>query len=334
MHKEGSPIKRSHRNQRGSREVSVFSHYGPAPAVVFRNPNLSPGAKAVYGYLCTFVNSAEVRQGDMKAWPSRRRMERELGISSNTLSKYLRELRDHALIKIQRTRVLRDGRVVYGNNLYILQASVILVDDHGGSAQSSHLVEMISHSECEPPKFSESQDVPISNTMTTSDTKNLSNNHLSLDRSKQRDTSSQCLAPRQVTKPNDEREEQLSVNDLIAFWNAQGVNPHGRMGKRTRERIERALSEALEDFSEEEILGAVRTYAKVYTERRCEHKYRLVEFMEKRGYEHFLHEENWARREPRQRVRREDFAYSTPRQDRSLFTFLNDQPPDDQHEEP
>ena len=146
VHKEGSPIKRSHRNQRGSREVSVFSHYGPAPAVVFRNPNLSPGAKAVYGYLCTFVNSDEVRQGDMKAWPSRRRMERELGISSNTLSKYLRELRDHALIKIQRTRVLRDGRVVYGNNLYILQASVILVDDHGGSAQSSHVVEMISHS--------------------------------------------------------------------------------------------------------------------------------------------------------------------------------------------
>ena len=83
---EGSPIKRSHRNQRGSRKSRL--RHGPAP-VVFRNPNLSPGPGCLWLSMY-LVNSAEVRQGDMKA-AQRRRMERLA--SQQHLSKYLRELR-------------------------------------------------------------------------------------------------------------------------------------------------------------------------------------------------------------------------------------------------
>lgn len=48
-------------------EIFVFRRYGLAPSVVFRDNNLSMGAKALYGYLATFVNAEEMKKGLFKA---------------------------------------------------------------------------------------------------------------------------------------------------------------------------------------------------------------------------------------------------------------------------
>jgi len=80
----------------------------------------------VYLYLCSYVGIDEVGNGDISVSPSRRHMQRDLGICANTLSKYLRELKDHGLIEVEQTRVLSGGKRVYGYNKYILRSHVNL----------------------------------------------------------------------------------------------------------------------------------------------------------------------------------------------------------------
>lgn len=106
-------------------KVFIFDRYGIVPSVVMRNPNLSIGAKALYAYLMTYVNSEQARSGDVKAWPSRDRMMKELGLSVNTLTKYLRELKDAGLIEVQQARETTEtGKTVYSNNIYVIQPYV------------------------------------------------------------------------------------------------------------------------------------------------------------------------------------------------------------------
>lgn len=72
-------------------------------------------------------------------------------------------------------------------------------------------------------------------------------------------------------------------------------------------------------------MGTITTYAKLYQARKATHKYRLVEFLEKRGYKHFLEEKNWDRTVAREPMTREEFTYGEPRkQDRSRFSFLGE----------
>lgn len=124
-----------------SEVVHVFGHYGPAPSVVFRSPELSAGAKAAYAYLCTYVSLKDVKSGKMKARPSKRRMQRELGMSNNTLNKYLKELREFGLIEVKQTRVLRDGRKEYGNNIYTLRSHVDFPLDGATSSLSGREIQ-------------------------------------------------------------------------------------------------------------------------------------------------------------------------------------------------
>jgi len=312
--------------------VDVFSHYGPAPSVVLRYSVLSIGAKGLYAYLCTYINLNEAKKGDMKAWPSRRRMQRELGISNNTLSKYLNELQALGFIAVKQTRVLREGRRVFGNNVYTLQRYVDLPVGLGGNTPFLEGVEKHCDSHFGIHGFFESGCLHTSNTI-YSNTKDTRYNHLSVlypEHSMRFDESTS--SPQTTTDML--KETGLSVDDLIAFWNEQGVNPHDRLGNRTKTRIEKALVQALEDFSAQELLGSISTYSKMYKERRCAHKYRLVEFLEKRGYEHFLHEENWKWRTPREKLTREDFTYTETSQDLSVFSFLwDDEPREDEHEQ-
>src|SRR5690554_5347821 len=83
----------------------VFRHYGlGVPTFVLRNPELSIGAKALYAHLLTFVNAEQAKKGQLQAWPSRERILKELNISVNTFGKYLRELKDAQLIKVEQVR--------------------------------------------------------------------------------------------------------------------------------------------------------------------------------------------------------------------------------------
>lgn len=99
-----------------------MDQYGIAPAYVFRNDKISIGAKGLYGYLMGFVNGEQARQGDFKSWPSRNRIMKELNISTNTLTKYLKELQQAELIDIEQSRVeLENGKLGFGNNIYIIK---------------------------------------------------------------------------------------------------------------------------------------------------------------------------------------------------------------------
>lgn len=115
----------------------------------------------------------------------------------------------------------------------------------------------------------------------------------------------------------------LNVDKTIAFWNKQDVNNHSRLGTNTKKRIEAALKEALEEYSLAELFLTIENYAYAYHNKAATHKYRLVEYMEKRGYEHFTAKKNWVRRD-RLDPFGEDYTYTEPKMDRSLFSFLDD----------
>jgi hypothetical protein len=258
----------------------------------------------------------------MKAWPSRKRIEREMRISSNTLSKYLRELSDHGLIEIQQTRVVREGRSVYGNNVYVLRFPTNMARDTAGSTPTDTIVEEPSGSVSYPLDCYAASGLRERNTNSSNNTISSSVDHLStLDPKGHAWSSKNTLSRRDVPVCAGEA-QSLPVDVLIWHWNAQGVNPHHRLGSRSRWRLAKALEDALEDFSEEEILGAISTYSKLFSEGRCDHKYRLVEFMEKRGYEVFQHEGNWRRRASTGHIH-ESVSYTPTHQDRRLFSFLD-----------
>ena len=159
-------------------KIFVFGRYGLAPTFVFRNPELSVGAKSLYGYLSTFISGEQMKKKLFKAWPSRRRIQKDLNISGNTLSKYLQELKKMGLIKVKQSRqTLEQGRQVYGNNLYILQPYVKEPEESRGAlAQDKASLEKINYSDsdylnsCATPKMTTSNTMVLHNTKTNSNT--------------------------------------------------------------------------------------------------------------------------------------------------------------------
>ncbi len=309
----------------------VFQHYGYSPTLVHRNPDLSPGAKGLYSYLSTFVNADQMKQGKLHAWPSRERILQQMNISVNTFGKYLRELKKAGFIRVEQSRkTLKEGKQGFGNNLYILQTHVTDPSGEEICMSENCETEPSSHAESDPRKTCDSLQVNTSNTQGFSTTKNNRNTSFSTTR---QDEASQCqgpiIQPEEDPYPQEEKEKEITLDVLLTSWNQTGVNPHHRLGQNTRARMQSALDAALEDYSSAQLLSTITTYAKLYQARKCRHKYRLVEFLEKRGYEHFLEETNWDRLPPREKRTRADFTYTESKQDLSLFSWLN---PDDQED--
>jgi len=114
---------------------------------------------------------------------------------------------------------------------------------------------------------------------------------------------------------NDDLAVMMTADRLIEFWNEQEVNPHRGLKERTIKRIESAWKRALDEFSAEEILTAILNYSDAYKSGRAAHKYRLVEFLERRGYEHFMIRENWiGRSHSATKITRDDFTYTSTEQ--------------------
>lgn len=72
--------------------------YGLCPQMLFRDHRISCQAKAIYGYFASFAGAGSV------AFPSKTLMSAELGMSGDTLTKYLRELIAYGYIKASRKR--------------------------------------------------------------------------------------------------------------------------------------------------------------------------------------------------------------------------------------
>ena len=207
----------------------VFGHYGYSPTIVHRNPDLSPGAKGLYSYLSTFVNAEQMKQGKLHAWPSRKRILKEMNISVNTFGKYLKELKEANLIHVEQGRqTLKQGKQGFGNNLYIFQTYVTspsaaekpLVTEDCGSKENSH-------SKSDRSKPCDTQQMHTSNTQGFSITKNKSNNKFSTTRQEACQSQGRIIALEACPNPK----EEIDLDDFVDFWNQAGETHTTALGR-------------------------------------------------------------------------------------------------------
>jgi hypothetical protein len=97
----------------------------------FKLPNeiyylgLSAGEISIYGYLMPIEN-----RKTYQCWPSYRRIGKAVGMSENTVRKYVSMLEDKELILTEPTGILtRDGRKQNGSLLYTILPIHIAVDN-------------------------------------------------------------------------------------------------------------------------------------------------------------------------------------------------------------
>lgn len=90
-------------------------NYYPLPKVLCRL-GLSPGEIAVYSFLMYCENRTTYQ-----CYPSYRTIGEAVGMSRNTVAKYVRQLEEKGLIRTERTTVtLKDGRRRNGSLLYTI----------------------------------------------------------------------------------------------------------------------------------------------------------------------------------------------------------------------
>ena len=90
-------------------------NYYPLPKVLCRL-GLSPGEIAVYSFLMYCENRTTYQ-----CYPSYRTIGEAVGMSRNTVAKYVRQLEEKGLIRTERTTVtLKDGRKRNGSLLYTI----------------------------------------------------------------------------------------------------------------------------------------------------------------------------------------------------------------------
>lgn len=92
-----------------------LKNFFPVPNEIFIL-GLSLGEIAVYCYLLR----TEDRQ-TFQCYPSYEAIGKAVGVSKNTVAKYVRSLEEKGLIRTQRTKVLsRDGKTLNGNLLFTI----------------------------------------------------------------------------------------------------------------------------------------------------------------------------------------------------------------------
>ena len=92
-----------------------LKNFFPVPNEIFIL-GLCPGEIAVYCYLLR----TEDRQ-TFQCYPSYEAIGKAVGVSKNTVAKYVRGLEEKGLIRTERTKVLsRDGKILNGNLLFTI----------------------------------------------------------------------------------------------------------------------------------------------------------------------------------------------------------------------
>ena len=87
--------------------------YGTMPKLVARDTRLSYKARGVYGYFSVHANT------DGEAFPSREKILRDLKITKNSYTKYLKELIDYGYVSVKQ---LRDATGKLGQTIFTLNA--------------------------------------------------------------------------------------------------------------------------------------------------------------------------------------------------------------------
>ena len=92
-----------------------LKNFFPVPNEIFIL-GLSPGEIAAYCYLLR----TEDRQ-TFRCYPSYEAIGKAVGVSKNTVAKYVRGLEEKGLIRTERTKVVsRDGKILNGNLLFTI----------------------------------------------------------------------------------------------------------------------------------------------------------------------------------------------------------------------
>ena len=101
-----------------SDNIQIDIGYGIIPRAFTRDKSITLGAKAVMSYLLSFASSTG------ECFPGQRLMAEELGVGSQTVQKYIKELKDKNLLEIEQRR----GDVgVFKSNLYKIKLKEYLL---------------------------------------------------------------------------------------------------------------------------------------------------------------------------------------------------------------
>ena len=101
----------------------AYKNYFPLPNVIF-SLNLSPGEIAVYSYLL----HCEDRK-TYQCYPSYKTIGQAVGMSTNTVQKYIFELADKGFISIESTSVItKSGQKRNGSHRYTIRPIQEVVD--------------------------------------------------------------------------------------------------------------------------------------------------------------------------------------------------------------
>ena len=90
--------------------------FGIIAKLVMQDRNLSLGAKGVYAYFCSYAGAGNI------CFPSRKKMCYDLGISQNTLSKYLKELIKSSYVSCE--QIKENGK--FSHNVYTINTQIPL----------------------------------------------------------------------------------------------------------------------------------------------------------------------------------------------------------------
>lgn len=92
--------------------------YGLAPQLLMMDRSISAVAKALFCYISSIAGSATHPDfGGPASWPTRERICADLGISKDTFTKYLRELKDAGYIRVEQKR---DKGERFARNVYVI----------------------------------------------------------------------------------------------------------------------------------------------------------------------------------------------------------------------
>lgn len=90
--------------------------FGIIAKLVMQDRNLSLGAKGVYAYFCSYAGAGNI------CFPSRKKMCYDLGISQDTLSKYLKELIKSSYVSCE--QIKENGK--FSHNVYTINTQIPL----------------------------------------------------------------------------------------------------------------------------------------------------------------------------------------------------------------
>ena len=84
--------------------------FGIVPKLVMQDQNLSIGAKGIYAYFCSFAGAGDI------CFPTRKKMCLDLGVSNDTLGKYIKELSENGYVSIE--QIKKNGK--FSHNTYTI----------------------------------------------------------------------------------------------------------------------------------------------------------------------------------------------------------------------